>query len=479
MSDVVAPSAAVVDGVTGHRITGADLHAAVDEIRRGYDELPGGAILLLAPATVATVTRYLAALAARRPVVLLDPGIPAQVLLGLLRRYRPAAVVGLNDAPAAAAAPPQSWPGYRTACAPGLGEVPRRLHDDVPSCHPDLAVLLATSGSTGEPKLVRLSRRGLVANARSIVEALGIDDREVAPTNLPLFYSYGLSVLTSHLLAGATVVVIDGGVLTRGFWTACETHGVTSLAGVPRHYEMLARVRWTPRPQRLRVLTLAGGAMRVDLVRRLHDQMAARGGRLYVMYGQTEATARMTVLPPDRLPDKLGTVGLPVPGGAVLVRDADGRPTDAPRRTGEVLYRGPNVMLGYAHDAADLAAGDRLGGELATGDRGYLDEEGFLTLTGRIDRMVKVFGVRVDLDAVEFVARTRVTEVAAVAGDDRVVVWCARAGAESCRELATLLSQRLRLHPTGFEVRPVDLLPLLANGKIDYARLKRESDDVR
>ncbi len=142
-------------------------------------------------------------------------------------------------------------------------------------------MLLATSGSTGDPKLVRLSRDAVAHNAEAIGAALRITSAEIAPTSLPLFYSYGMSVLNSHLAAGATVVVIDGGVLSRDFWAAFDQHGATSLAGVPYHYEMLARIRWTPaKHPTLRTLTQAGGRMRSELITAFHEKIAEVGGGL-------------------------------------------------------------------------------------------------------------------------------------------------------------------------------------------------------
>jgi acyl-coenzyme A synthetase/AMP-(fatty) acid ligase len=218
-----------------------------------------------------------------------------------------------------------------------------------------LALILTTSGSTGNPKLVRLTAAAVRANAASIATALDIDGDDVAPTTLPLFYSYGLSVLTSHLLSGATVVLDRRNLTTPDFWGAIDRYGATSLAAVPYQYALLQRLRFAPdRYRRLRTLTQAGGPLRPELVADFHRRMSAVGGRLFVMYGQTEATARMTVLPPKLLPEKIGSVGFPVPGGCVTI-GAD---------TGEVMYQGPNVMMGYAETAADLARGDDLCGRL-------------------------------------------------------------------------------------------------------------------
>lgn len=403
--NLLHPDARVVDAETGETLTPELIDAAAAE-------LAGAPLAFLPmPSTLPAVARYLAALRLGTPVVLLDPDTDHTALI---ERYT-------------------------------TGDV-----------HPDLALLLTTSGSTGDPKLVRLSRSAVLTNAHQVVQSLGITGDDVAITTLPLFYSYGLSVLHSHLLAGATVVLERTGIMQRDFWTAVDQHRVTSLAFVPYQYEMLNRLRFDPvKLPSVRTITQAGGRLRAELITDFAQRMAAAGGRMFVMYGQTEAAPRMAALPPDRIGDKLGSVGRAMPGGAFAVED------------GEVVYRGPNVMMGYAESAADLARGDDMGGVLRTGDLGRLDDEGFLFLTGRIKRMGKVFGVRINLDDVE-----RNFPVAAVAGDDKLHVFAEGVSAAEARELRTKIAEWLGTHFTGVHVRTIEALPLLPNGKTDYRALE-------
>ncbi|GAA3227409.1 AMP-binding protein [Actinocorallia longicatena] len=415
------PGARLVDAATGE-ISG--VHEA-EAAAGALGALPPGPLVLSAATDVRTALWYLGAVLAERPVILLDPALPAGAFA---ERFGAAAVLDS---------------GGITERGPGA------------ACHPDLAVLLATSGSTGDPKLVRLSRRAVTANAESIAEALGIDAGEVAPTTLPLYYSYGLSVLNSHVVRGATVVFEASGFMSRSFWDAVDAHRATSLAGVPAQYEMLRRLRFDPAAHpSLRALTQAGGRLRPELA----AEFAARLP-LHIMYGQTEATARMAVLPPEEFTARPGSAGRAIPGGSLEIRDE------------QVLYRGPNVMMGYAENAADLARGDDLGGVLATGDLGRLDADGYLTLTGRLKRIGKVFGTRLNLDDVERMAGG-LGAVAAVSHGDRVVIWAERADEAALARAAGELADRLRLHHSGFDVRSLDALPLLGNGKIDYRALE-------
>jgi acyl-CoA synthetase (AMP-forming)/AMP-acid ligase II len=462
--NLLHPDARLIDASTGHVYPGDELcdmvdaatgTYAADAARRRAAGRPAGAVFALTSTDAGAVVRYLGALAARRPVALLDPDLPRQSLLDLVARFVPALVTGVL------AEPPD---GYRADNLPGLGPV-WSLDETVSAAgaepHLDLALLLTTSGSTGNPKLVRLSREAVYSNAVAIADSLGIDGDEVAPTTLPLFYTYGLSVLNSHLVRGATVVLDGTGLMQRDFWNSVQRYGVTSLAAVPYQYEMLRRLRFDPaKYPTLRTLTQAGGRLRPQLVTDFAERMAAVGGRLFVMYGQTEAGPRMAVLPPDRIGDKLGSAGLPIPGGRLSIVDD------------EVVYHGPNVMMGYADDAADLARGDELHGVLHTGDLGHLDDDGFLFITGRSKRIAKVFGLRVNLDDVERNLAAH-GAVAAVAGDDKIHVFLEGADAELARSVRGELAGWLDTHFSGLDVRGLERLPLLPTGKVDYRTLER------
>ncbi len=385
---------------------------------------------------------YVGAVRAGHAVILTGPG-GATEDSAVVRRFDPEAVFRDAD---------DAWTlraGAKTA-AP--------LHDD-------LAVLLSTSGSTGSPKLVRLSHANLAANARSIIEYLQIAADDAAITTLPPAYSYGLSVIHSHLLAGARLVLFDGSVADTAFAERVDRFAATSFAGVPHTYDLLDRSGFDPAVHpSLRYLTQAGGRMGADRVSAWAASAKACGRRFVVMYGQTEAAPRMAYIPPEdteRYPDCIGRA---VPGGAFridLVGDGD---------EGELVYTGPNVMMGYAESRADLARGAEVT-ELRTGDLARRNGAGYFQITGRLNRISKVFGLRISLDEVE----ARLAEAglpAAVAADDDGLVVAAPA---TCRidDVERVLSGTLRLPGAAFKILSVDATPRLDSGKIDYAAILR------
>ncbi|MBD8868361.1 AMP-binding protein [Nocardioides sp. MJB4] len=356
---------------------------------------------------------------------------------------------------------------------PEHGLIERRA-EPAAELHPDLALLLSTSGTTGSPKLVRLSHRNLIANAAAIVDYLGITEADVAPTALPIHYCYGLSVLHSHLLAGATVLLTDGSVVDPGFWEEFRRHGGTSLAGVPYTFELLDRVGFPDLDlPSLRYLTQAGGRLAPDDVRRYAALGRERGWDLVVMYGQTEATARMAWLPPLLAETAPETIGIPIPGGRFTVEPLPERPlpgSDEPE-VGELVFHGDSVMLGYAEGPADLALG-RTVTELRTGDVGRQREDGLFEIVGRRSRFVKVFGLRVDLDHVERVLARRGVVAAATDGGDVLVLGVGTgAGAVDPAALLDLVRSELGLPPAAVRLVLLPELPRLPNGKTDHRAL--------
>ena len=345
-----------------------------------------------------------------------------------------------------------------------------RRRESAHELHPDLALLLSTSGTTGSPKLVRLSRDNVAANAAAIADYLALTPADRAITALPLHYCYGLSVLHSHLVAGASVVLTSLSVVDECFWDLFTRTGATTLAGVPHTFDLLAASGFEDRDlPSLRQVTQAGGRLDPDAVRRWSRFGRSRGWDLVVMYGATEATARMAWLPPDLAEEHPASIGVAIPGGELrLDESVDERPG-----VGELVYTGPNVMLGYAESPTDLAL-PRVTTELRTGDLARC-VDGLFEVVGRRNRYGKVFGLRIDLDAVEQTLRATVDHRARVVATERMVhvfLPTGRVG-DAARSVATSHSG-LPAHAVRVGVVPE--VPLTSTGKTDYAALGELAD---
>jgi acyl-CoA synthetase (AMP-forming)/AMP-acid ligase II len=335
--------------------------------------------------------------------------------------------------------------------------------------HADLAILLSTSGSTGSPKQVRLSRQNIQENAVSISQYLSIKDDERAITSLPPHYSYGLSVINSHLLAGASIVLTNESVVSRVFWDLFKTHGATSLAGVPYTYEVLDKLRFLRMNlPTLRYMTQAGGRLSKGLVELFSTALAQQGKRFYVMYGQTEATARIAYLSGDQLSHYPDSIGMAIPQGSLSLKDEQGRLIEQVNVAGELVYQGPNVMMGYALGIADLSKSSVLS-ELNTGDIAYRNEAGCYFIVGRSKRIAKVFGLRIDLDDLERVLSENDLSAFVIELASKLVLVLDNKNHQA--DLSNYVTDILKLHSASFEVVILTDIPRTSNGKVNYAKL--------
>lgn len=429
-------------GHDGARLTYAQLAERVSVLARRLGTARK-LVLIAAANEVDPLVSYLAALAAGHPVLLAAADDPAQ-LESLLANYDPDVVLRKE--------------------ADGWRLVERRA-ESVHRLHPELALLLSTSGSTGSPKLVRLSAENLQANAAAIATYLDIRDTDRAVTSLPMQYCYGLSVINSNLLRGAALLLTDDSVIDERFWSTVREYGGTSVHGVPYTFELLDRAGFDRMElPSIRYLTQAGGRLEPDRAKRFAELADERGWRFFVMYGQTEATARMAYLPPDLVLTRPNAVGIPIPGGRFELAS-----TSNPDE-GELIYHGPNVMLGYAESPADLAAG-RTVDSLATGDLARRAPDGLYEIIGRTGRFVKPCGLRVDLDQVER-ALADAGYAAACAGTDEAIA-VAVTGHGDLDAVTGLVSGRIGLPTDAVRVCAVDEFPRLSSGKLDYPAIQR------
>jgi long-chain acyl-CoA synthetase len=444
---------AVVDARSGQQWRYCDLRRDVARTVRALPDLGRKSLgLLVAQNRYECLVAYLAALNADTPLIFVDGSLKPEMMHEFVAAYQPDWVF--------TAQPNRVFEDYRESQSGIDGLLEHHSPGDL-EIYPELGLLLTTSGSTGSPKLVRLSRGNLEANARSIARYLRLTPAERPITSLPMSYSYGLSVINSHLAAGASMVFTDDGVIQRGFWHAMERHACTSLAGVPYTYQMLLQTGLLKnKGATLRTLTQAGGRLEERYVQQVHELALARGWNFFVMYGQTEATARISYVPVETLGAKLGSVGVAIPDGTLWVDEV----------TEELVYRGPNVMLGYAENRADLAKGDELQGVLRTGDLARQDEDGYFYITGRLKRFLKMFGKRFNLDDVEkMLARRCETSVACYGRDDLLM-----AAVENCdngEAIHGMICEMFDLPRPAVKVVALGALPRTPNGKLDYRRL--------
>lgn len=334
-----------------------------------------------------------------------------------------------------------------------------------PQLHEDLSLLLTTSGTTGGRSLVRLSASNAVSNAEAIIRYVEMTEDDRAITTMPMSYSYGLSIIHSHLLAGAALILTEAPLVSTQFWTLVKDHKVTNFGGVPFIYEMLKKLRFERMDlPSLRYLTQAGGRLAPELIGEFVDICRRKGMKLLVMYGQTEAAPRIAYVPWEVAKEKAGTIGIAIPGGNLSLAGDD------PSAPSELIYRGPNVFLGYATSVADLAKGDENQGVLYTGDVATRDADGFYTIVGRQKRFLKVYGHRVNLDEVEDILRSEGVKNACAGHDDRLEVYVPPPA--KVEDVTRILTRRTAINPRGLAVIGIDAIPYSESGKVNYTMLR-------
>lgn len=422
-----------------------------------------GLCFCLCSNTIASLIGYLACVENRYPIVLLDSSKEDDTIKSLVEHYHPEYI----------------WqPESKVIFDEGVSllkyegySLIRTPYKNQPVVNNKLAVCLTTSGSTGSPKFVRLSYKNIRSNAESIAEYLEINSNERPITSLPMHYSYGLSVINSHLLKGATLLLTTHSVTQREFWSFFKEQQATSISGVPYTYELLKTLRFTQMSlPSLKTMTQAGGKLKAEFVKEYVSFAKETGRRFFVMYGQTEATARMSYLPWERAEEKYSSMGIAIPKGTFSLIDVKGNPIDEAGVDGELVYEGPNVSLGYAENRTDLAKDDENNSILYTGDVARRDADGYYYITGRMKRFVKVWGNRCNLDALEQLAKSVYSDVACVGEDDHIIVVTTKDGIQN--ELLSLLTRKTSFNPTAFQIVLMKSIPKNESGKIQYSKLK-------
>lgn len=337
--------------------------------------------------------------------------------------------------------------------------------------HEDLSHLLPTSGSTGSPKLVRHKYENIDAAALNISTFFELTPEDRPLLVLPLYYTMGLSIVFSHLYAGATILITNQNMTDRVFWAFIKEQKATSFTGVPYSYEILNLMRFfrMDLPD-LKLLTQGGGKMPKALNLKFAEYCRDNGKKWIATYGQSEGTARMAWLPAEYAVDKVGSIGKAVPNGELSLVDMDGNLITEPNVQGEMCYRGKNVTMGYARKREDLMLGDERHGYMKTGDLAYRDEDGCYYIVGRMGRFLKLFGMRIGLDECEQIIKAKYpVECACTGTDEKMFVYITDESLTA--GVKDELVAKTKLVATAFEIRVIPAIPKNEAGKVLYSKL--------
>lgn len=429
---------------------------------------PRSLAFILCRNTIGSMLSYLCCLQNRIVPILLADTINNNLLNNLLVLYKPQYIFQPSNQANHEINSQKLFTLYDYCMYEYLNNLPTSLFDQ-------LALLLTTSGSTGSPKLVRQSYENIQANASSIATFLKLSHHDRPITSLPMHYTFGLSVINSHVLCGATIYLTTTSVFDKQFWQLCQENSITSMAGVPFTYECLKKLRFFKMDlPALNLLIQAGGKLSATLQKEYAAFATNTSKRFIIMYGQTEATARMSYLPASQTLTKIGSIGIPIPGGTFHIMKNKTIEVTLPGIYGEICYDGPNVTLGYADCRDDLSHQDDWQGRLWTGDIGYKDSDGYYYIIGRKKRFLKIMGKRVNMDEIEQLCKNIFPDYdfACIGHDDNLQLFTTIT-AEKTTLISDFLTEKLDIHTATFTIHIINKLPKTLSGKTQYDILEK------
>ena len=456
---------ALVDdtGVTVRYEELADLQKQLTE-GAGAGELT----MMLCENSIGALAGYAALINSGHPMMMLSAGLPADMRRQIMNTYRP----GLVYAPQTLSSDYAHMQEIRKIDNYVL------LKTNYPEpypMNPALGQMLTTSGSTGSVKFVRQTWENVLVNARIHADILDMTDAERTITALPMNYTYGLSIICASLLVGAVMIVTRHGVIDEEFWDLFENERVTAFHGVHNTYDMLHRLNlFCEDFPDLRLMTQAGGRLSPQMQLYFARYAGEYGKKFIVMYGQCEATAAISYLPAESALEKPGSVGICVPGGRIGLIDGDGNAVTQAHVPGEPVFYGKNVTLGYAVCGEDLIKGDDWHGELHTGDVAKKDEDGFLYITGRLKRFIKIAGHRISLDEIEGMIMNDIHIQCVCSGvDDHPVLFVLKDEDEAA--IRDYIRQKSSIIRPVLKVVKADFFPVNEAGKILYGAMLEQA----
>ena len=342
-----------------------------------------------------------------------------------------------------------------------------------PAMHPELSMLMTTSGTTGSPKLVRHKYGNIESNAKNVAKVFGWTSEERGIIDLPMQYTMGLNVINSHLYAGATVLLIEANLMSPKYWSFIKEQKGSNFTGVPFSYEILSRLRFAKMDlPHLTTMAEGGGKLSDTLFKTFADYAVEKGKRFFATFGTTETSARLAFLPPEQAATHIGSIGHAIPEGKLILVDENGNEIIDADVEGELRYEGPNVTMGYGTCVEDLTKGDEFCGVYETGDLAKKDADGFFYIVGRKKRFLKLFGLRVSLDQSEKIIKEQFDIECACTGDDNQMLIYITQG-DLKEEVKKLISEKTNLMAKFFDVRVISEIPRFESGKINYKALAK------
>ena len=405
-----------------------------------------------------TIVSYISLLINNSVVMILDKNMDNIFFENLIKNYTPNYIISEKKL---------NINNYESIYSLKSCEIFRQIKFEKIKLHKDLAVLMTTSGSTGTQKLVRQSYQNYKTNTKNIIEALCINKQDSVITTLPISYTFGLSVINTHFYIGGKIILNEYSIIQKEFWEKYEYYAPSCFYGVPYTFDLVFKLKLQKLyHKKINFLACAGGRISdktLDLALSFKEKNKVK---FYSMYGQTEATARISILDSKYLLKKKGSIGKPIGNGKLKVMDK-GKSVDKFGKSGNLFFEGKNVCLGYANSYKDLYKKDENIGRIDTGDIGEFDKDGFFFITGRKKRFIKFFGNTINLDEIEKMIEKIDQKVMCKINDDLIMIQYVdkKINKDVIKEL---LRKKMKINNNYIKFELVKKLNFSLSGKIIY-----------
>lgn len=455
--DKVNPEQIAVLDDQDHQISYGDLVGFCDEMQALIETR--SLVFHFSENSVASLSFYMACMQAKAIPLLLSPQTDRDLIHTLLDKYQPNyIVVPVRISHYFEGEVLKERGDYKLL---KTGATEHQVYDK-------LALLLPTSGSTGSPKLVRHSYDNLESSALNVSAFFKLDNSDKTFAFLPMYYTMGLSVIHSHLRVGATIILVKSAMTDADFWRVLKESKATSITGVPYSFEILKKLRFfRMKLPHLKLITQGGGKLSDELYEDCLNFAEVNNIQFIPTYGQTEGTARMAFVEPSMAATKKASIGKAIPNGILSILNEEGVESFEGEAIGELVYRGPNVTLGYANDLEDLKRQDEREGILYTGDIVKRDGDGYYFIIGRKSRFLKLYGIRVALDDIEtMIAESFNVECVCGGNDQKMIVLITKPDLE--KQITDFIVQKTGLFHQSFQVVYVEEIPRNETGKVIF-----------
>lgn len=338
--------------------------------------------------------------------------------------------------------------------------------------HSDLLLLCTSSGTTGNPKFIKQSFKNIKSNTKSIIEYQNLNSSYTSITTLPLSYTYGMSCINTLLAVGGKMVVTKNSIIQREFWDLFKNNKINIFNGVPFTYKILKKLKYFNKPNNIKIFTQAGGKLSNEMQLDISTFCKKNKSKFFIMYGQAEATTRISYLPNLFNMKKIGSVGIAVKGGQIQIRDENMKLIRKKNKIGDIFYKGPNVFMGYSFSKIDLIRDYKWKKGLDTGDIGRLDEDNFLYITGRKKRFAKLYGLSINLDDIERIILQvyKTVDLAVISENNKIKIFYNNKKLKL--KIIKLIVNKININQNSFELFFLKKMPKLYNDKTDYENLK-------